>query len=80
MARVFLGTEHRRFTDGVAEVDVEAATVKELIAKLDAQFPGLGKELEGNAVAINGEVIAYAKYERVPEGAEIYFVVASSGG
>ena len=80
MAHVFLGNEHRRFTDGVAEVDVEAATVKELIAKLDAQFPGIGKELEGNAVAINGEVIAYATYERVPEGAEIYFVLAASGG
>ena len=80
MAHVHLGTELRRFTGGVAEVEVEATTVRRLIARLDERFPGIGEHLEGTAVAINGEVIPDPIYEPVPENAEIHFVPAPVGG
>ena len=80
MARVHLPTEHRRFTDGVAEVEVDADTIRKLIAKLEEQFPGIGEHLEESAVAINGEIIADPVYESVPPGAEIYFVFKPVGG
>ena len=80
MARICLGLEQRRFTGGVAEVEMQAGTVRQLIAKLDARFPGIGAQLEGTAVAIDGDIVADAAYEPVPEHAEIHFVPSASGG
>ena len=80
MATVHFGLEQQRFTKGVTEIDIDAPNVSQLIAKLDAKFPGLGPLLESSAVAIDGEVINDPAYERVPEGAEIYFVVKAAGG
>jgi molybdopterin converting factor small subunit len=81
MARVFLGSALRRFTGGVEEVEVEAATVRSLVAELDRLFPGVGEQLKsGIAVAIDGEIIADAIYEQVPEDAEVHFLPAIGGG
>ncbi len=81
MARVFLGSALRRFTGGVEEVEVEAATVRSLVAELDRLFPGVGEQLKsGIAVAIDGEIIADAIYEPLPEDAEVHFLPAIGGG
>ena len=81
MARVFLGSALRGFTGGVEEVEIEAATVRSLIAELDRRFPGLGERLaSGLAVAIDGEIMSDAIYEPVPEGAEIHFLPPLGGG
>jgi molybdopterin converting factor small subunit len=71
----------RDLTDGVAEIEVEAATVRRLINQLDDRFPGLGDRLvEGTSVSINGEIIPDALYEEIPDGAEIHFLPTLSGG
>jgi molybdopterin converting factor small subunit len=71
----------RDLTGGVAEVEIEAATVRELIKNLDERFPGLGERLaDATSVAINGEIVADAIYESLPEGAEIHFLPTLSGG
>ena len=81
MARVFLASTLRRFTGGVEEVEIEAPTVRSLIAELDRRFPGLGEHLRsGLAVAIDGEIISDAIYEPVPEGAEVHFLPPMGGG
>ena len=80
MVHVHLGADLRRFSGGISEVDVEAGTVRRLIMKLEAQFPGIGTLLEGSAVAIDGEVVSDPGYERLPEGAEVHFVPAPVGG
>ena len=80
MATVHFGLEQQRFTHGILEVELDAPNVSQLIAKLDAKFPGIGPLLESSAVAINGEVVNDAAYEPVPEGAEVYFVVKAAGG
>ena len=80
MAVVHLSLEQRRFTDGAAKVEVEASNVKQLIAKLEQQFSGIGAILEDSAVAINGEIVNDPAYERIPAGAEIYFVTKAAGG
>ncbi len=80
MALVHLSLEQRRFTDGAAEVEVEAGNVKQLIAKLEEKFPGIAAILEDSAVAINGEIVNDPAYESVPAGAEIYFVTKAAGG
>lgn len=81
MIHVHFASSLRDVTDGVAEVEVEAATVRRLIKALDERFPGIGARLsEGTSVAINGEIIADALYEDIPDGAEIHFLPALSGG
>ncbi|MCY4369938.1 MAG: MoaD/ThiS family protein [bacterium] len=81
MARVFLASTLRRFTAGVEEIEIDAATVRSLIAELDRRFPGLGQHLRsGLAVAIDGEIIGDAIYEPVPEGAEVHFLPPMGGG
>ncbi len=81
MARVFLKSGLRRFSDGIEEVEVDGATVRDVITALDSRFPGIGEYLaSGTAVAIDGDIIGHALHEPVPEDAEIYFLPAVSGG
>ena len=81
MARVHIHNQFRSLTGGLAVVEVEAATVKALVAELDRRYPGMGEALAGvTAVAIDDEVIRNADYEAVPDGAEIHFLTAPSGG
>ena len=47
MAHVIAPSDARRFTGGAAEFDIEADTVRRLVAELDRRYPGLGPWLEG---------------------------------
>ena len=81
MAKVHLAASLRGFTGGLAEVEVEASNVRRLIAALDERFPGIGEPLaKASSVAINGEIIADAEFEEVPEGAEVHFLDIYQGG
>jgi len=83
--RVEIPARFRTFTGGVAEVESSAATVRALIDELDAQFPGLGRELRlTSAVAVDGDIIAdnlrAASLRRIDRAERILFVPAVSGG
>ena len=81
MVRVIFGSALRRYTEGIEEVEIDATTVRSLINALDRRFPGLGEHLRsGLAVAIDGEIMADALYEPVPEGAEVHFLPPIGGG
>lgn len=80
MARVHLSSTQARHTGGVTQLDLDAPRVKELIAMLVAQFPGLDLELHDLAVAIDGEVRPDAIYEHLLPNSEIYFVPKIAGG
>lgn len=90
MATVYVPTPLRRFTGGQSKISAEAATVGELIQKLDAQYPGLGaKLLDGD-----GEVKRFINVFRnddeirtlqglntpVSDGDKISIVPAMAGG
>ncbi len=79
--RVHFSAELRRFTGDVADIELEAGTVRRLIRRLDELYPGLGERLrEGTSVAINGDIIPDADFEELPEGAEVHFLETLSGG
>ena len=81
MAKVHLAASLRGFTDGQAEIEVEASNIRRLINALEERFPGIGEPLrQASSVAINGVIIADAEYEEVPEGAEIHFLDIYQGG
>ena len=81
MIKVFLGSNLKNFTNGVEELEVEATSVKSLIAELDYQFPGIADALDsGFALAIDGEVIANPGYEKLKDVTEVRFLSPMQGG
>ena len=81
MTKVFLGSNLKNLTNGVEELEVEATSVKSLIAELDCQFPGIADTLDsGFALAIDGEVIANRGYEKLKDVREVRFLSPMQGG
>ena len=84
---VWIPALHRDLTDGVEVVKISAETIGELIANLDAQFPGLAARLTDNgrirpylSVAINGTITHRGLHQKLREPSEIHFVPALGGG
>ena len=81
MTKVFLGSNLKNLTNGVEELEIEATSVKSLIAELDPQFPGIANALDsGFALAIDGEVIANPGYEKLKDVMEVRFLSPMQGG
>jgi molybdopterin converting factor small subunit len=77
----------RSLTGGEAEVVVPGATLGEIVAALEARFPGLQSRLTegdrirpGMAVFVEGVNVPSRLSTRVSETADIYFAPAISGG
>jgi molybdopterin converting factor small subunit len=81
VATVVLPHRLARFTGGVEKLELEVASVRELIDSLDERFPGLGDLLrEGTAVAIDGEIYPDALLERIEPESEVHFLPRVGGG
>ena len=87
MPRVFIPALLRAVTGGCAEVEAVGATVREILADLETQFPGLQERLldqgrlrHGVSVAIDGEITPMGLIEHVAAGSEVHFVTAIRGG
>jgi molybdopterin converting factor small subunit len=80
----------KRFAGNVDAVEVDAATVKEIIDRLEERYPGFRSRLcdEGGQlrrfinVYINGEDVRFLENlaTTVPEGAEVSIIPAIAGG
>ena len=81
MIKVILGSNLKNLTNGVEELEVEATSVKSLIAEMDRRYPGIADALQsGFALAIDGEVIANPGYEKLKEVSEVRFLSPLKGG
>ena len=81
MAQVHFSAGLRDLTGGLAQVEVEATTVRRLVAALEEMFPGLGDRLsEASSVAINGEIFTDAEFEPVDSDSEVHFLDIVQGG
>jgi molybdopterin converting factor small subunit len=78
---VMTGISARRFTGGQTEFDVEANTVRRMIAELDLRYPGLGHQIdEGMAIAIDGEIYQDAYLQPLGADSEIVLIPKIGGG
>ncbi len=67
--------------DGAVSVEVEAATIRELLRKLVERYPRLQSRIdEGVAVCINGEIYRDNRDLVIPEGAEVVLLPRIQGG
>ena len=81
MANVTLIGTLRQFTGGVTEVDIEAATVRALFARLGEKYPALAPHLEqGLAVAIDGQIYQDALFQEIGADSEVHILPQIAGG
>jgi|TARA_B100001250_G_scaffold285204_1_gene247265 molybdopterin converting factor small subunit len=81
MAQVHFSAGLRDLTGGLAQVEVEATTVRRLVVALEEKFPGIGERLsDASSVAINGEIFTDAEYEPVDSDSEVHFLDIFQGG
>lgn len=87
MATVFIPAQWRDLSGGVAEVQLDGASLREIVAALDARFPGMGARLcvdggiaPGLAVSIDGSVTSRGLLTPVLSNSEIHVLPAIGGG
>ncbi len=87
MARVHIPTPLREFTEGQIKVDVEGATVREVVESLEAQFPGLENRLvqagdlrPGLAIFVDGANSRRGLRTKLREDSEVFFLESIGGG
>jgi molybdopterin converting factor small subunit len=81
MAHVTLTGNLRQLTGGVAELEVEAASVRQLIARLGETYPALAPHLAtGVAVAIDGQIYQDALLQEIPPESDVHILPAIAGG
>ena len=84
---VYIPTLLRTLTGGRANVEVEGATVRQVIDNLEQAWPGVrdrlldeGKLRPNISVAVDGEVTPMGLIESVGPASEVHFIAAIKGG
>ena len=87
MAVVFIPSLLRSLTGGLAQVEVPASSVRELIDALEARYPGMRERLCENgrlrhsiAVVVDGAVSHQGLRRRLAEDSQVRFMPAMKGG
>jgi molybdopterin converting factor small subunit len=81
MAHVTLVGNLRQLTGGVAEIEVEAGSVRQLFARLGQRYPALAPHLEqGLAVAIDGQIYQDALLQEISPESEVHILPQIAGG
>lgn len=71
----------RDAADGLASIDIEASTIRELLRKLVERYPRMQGQLdEGIAVSIDGEIYRDRWSQSIPPGAEVFLLPRIPGG
>ena len=73
--------EVQALTGGLASFEVQAASVRGLIAALEARFPGLGSHVqERMALAIDGEIVQDGLSEPIGPQSEVVLIPRIGAG
>lgn len=81
MARIALSSNLAPFTDGVLELELEVANVRQLFQALGERYPELRQQLEaGLAVAIDGEIYQDALLQPIFHDSDVILITKIAGG
>ena len=87
MAIVYIPAQLARLTGGKSSLEVEGATVRQVIDNLERVVPGIRERLlvedrlrPNISVAVDGEVSPVGLLEPVSAESEVHFIAAISGG
>lgn len=78
---VVADSNFRAVVGGLAELDVEADSVRRLIEAIDSRFPGAGAYIDKRmAVAVDGEIHQDAGPVALTADSEVYLIPRIGGG
>jgi len=87
LAKVFIPSLMQKLTNGQDILDINGATVREIIENLEQNYPGIKVRLVDKykmksniSVAVDGEVSPLGLLEKVSENSEVHFIPAVGGG
>lgn len=87
MITVWIPSLLRSLTGGVAQIEVDAESLRELIDRMDERHPGIKDRLVSDdrvkpniAVVVNGVNSRGGLRQTLDDGSEVHFVPAISGG
>lgn len=81
MATVNLSSGFRDAASGAASVEIEAATIRELLRLMVERYPEMERLFdEGVAVSINGDIYRDMRELTIPPDAEIFLLPRLQGG
>ena len=89
MPTVWIPPLMQKLTAGRQQIDVQGTTVREIIAELEASYPGMKARLVDEeddkikteiAVAVDGEITREGMRRKVDAASEVHFLPAMSGG
>lgn len=81
MVAVTIWGSLRRFTDGQAQVEVEARSFKELLDRLSEDYPGLRPQIErGVSLALDGRIYREAWFTPIGPQSEVVLMPYMTGG
>jgi sulfur-carrier protein len=87
VTRVFVPTQLRSYTSGRAEVAATGATLGDVLADLDSQFPGFRFRVIDEQDRVRRHIILFVGLERqeslateIADGVDVHIIGALSGG
>ena len=81
MVKVVLWGGIREHAGGVSELDIDAASIQDVIAKLSADYPGLREPLRDNvSVAVDGHIYRDSWFVPLDPDAEVFLLPRVAGG
>jgi len=81
VARIMLSGTLAPYTDGVLELELDVANVRQLFQALEQRYPELRDHLEaGIAVAIDDEIYQDALLQPIASDSEVILITKIAGG
>jgi len=81
MVKVVLWGGLRDLADGIAELDMQAATIQDVVAKLGADYPGLQSALNDSvSIAVDGHIYRDSWFVPLKPDAEVFVLPKLAGG
>jgi len=87
MAHVQIPAPARDLTSGIVDVEVDASSVRRMIAALEERFPGFadrvivdGELKPGLRVAVDGHISPMGVLARLEPDSQVHFLPAVGGG
>ena len=81
MVKVVLWGGLRDLADGASELEMEAATIQDVVSKLGADYPGLRPQLSENvSIAVDGQIYRDSLFVSLKPDAEVFLLPRLAGG
>ena len=81
MVKVVLWAGLRDLADGKSELEIEAATLHDVVSRLKAEYPGIEAQLDDSvSIAVDGEIYRDSLFVPLKPDVEVFLLPRLAGG